>query len=105
MATERKSFPQLAAPGGDTGLTRNRARMAAIPMIGLGAACMALLIGLLNRWLVPAVPVSGLGALLQIAVAGGAGLLAYGLVTYLTGLPETADALQRWRDRRLRRGD
>ncbi|SFC84460.1 hypothetical protein [Tropicimonas isoalkanivorans] len=41
MATERKSFPKLAAPAGDTGLTRNRARMAAIPMIALGAACCA----------------------------------------------------------------
>jgi putative peptidoglycan lipid II flippase len=83
----------------DAGLIR------ALGQIGLGAACMALLIGLLNRWLVPALPVSGLGTLLQIAVAGGAGLLAYGLVTYLTGLPESVEAVQQWRDRRLRRGD
>ncbi len=73
---------------------------AALGQIGLAALAMALVMRPVGRTLGAALPSGAFGALLQIGVVGGVGLLAYGVVLLALGMPE-ALALRRALQARL----
>jgi len=70
--------------------------------LALGAAAMALVVAQLNRILGPLLPYNTMGALVQLVIAGGIGLVTYGLVLVVVGMPEMRDLTRFITDRNRR---
>ncbi len=77
---------------------------AALGQIGLAALAMALVMRPVGQTLGVALPPGAFGALLQIGIVGGAGLLAYGGVLLALGMPEALDFRQALQARLQRSG-